>query len=79
MKPALILQKRKNKKYIQFIEDVLKDCYIAQKAEITFIYDRKTHTIECEIIDVDKTNHMIVCERNDTIIFIPTRKILKIR
>ena len=74
----LKLQKRKSKKYIKFLEDIITDCFIKQKTKIGFIYNGKQHEIEGEIIDIDKTNHMLIIDRNDAITILPIKNVLYI-
>jgi len=78
MMVRLKLQKRKTKKYIEFIEKIIEDCFVNAKVKIGFIYNRKQHETEGEIIAIDKANHMLVVERNDGITILPMKNIIYI-
>ena len=74
----LKLQKKKTKKYIEFIENIIQDCFKNTKLKIGFIYHKKLHEIQGEIIDIDKINHMIIITRNDAIMILPIKNIVYI-
>jgi len=74
----LKLQKRKTKKYIKFLEDVIESCFINQRTKIGFIYEKKQVEIIGKIIAIDPINHAIVIERNDSITILPIKNIIYI-
>jgi predicted nucleic acid-binding protein len=71
----LKLQKKKNKKYIQFIENVIEDCFTNRKIRVGFTYNRKLHEAEGIAIAIDKLNHMLIIDRNDAITILPIKNI----
>ena len=71
----LKLQKKKTKTYIQFIENIIQDCFLNQKIRIGITHNKRQHEIEGTTIALDKINHLLVIEKNDGINILPIKNI----